>query len=333
VKKIPKIVSIAGGTGRYPILKGLKGLAEITAIFNITDSGGSSGILRDEHGVLPPGDGVQALAALAKDEESEQFLIDRFTKGRVNGHRIANLMFVVASEKFGPVEGMRYLVKTFCVPRVEVLPVSLERNVDLIEDLADGTTLTSEHIIDTTIKESPIVKARLNKLATALPETIKAILEADVILFGPGTLYGSIITHLLVKGIPEAINKSKAKKIMMCNFVTDPTETSGFKASDFAKSVIKYLGKNFIFDDFIVNQNFIKDKTEVSQDKLSKYLIKSYKKEQKYFVPVDLEEIKKYSKRVHLLPLVGPVKSGEIEILRHLSRRSSEAILNVWRKE
>lgn len=315
--KIPWIVSAAGGTGRYSLLKGLKDQARIIALYNITDSGGSSGILRVEHGVLPPGDGIQALAALAKSEQDELFLLDRFSEGRVNGHRIGNLMYEAATRKFGDdLAGIRYLQRLFKISG-KVYPVSDKRGVDLIVELKDGSILVQEHRIDTRGEGSPIINARLSEPAEILPEAAEAILKADIILFGPGDLWTSIVPHLLVKGMPEAIRKSKAQKIMVCNLLTKPGETDGYTASMFAEVMTKFLGCPI--DDFIISSNH-----------LDKEVAKIYKNANQHPVLSDRREVLKFAKRVHEESLATIIESGQSKLIRHHPERTAQAVLYVW---
>lgn len=314
--KLPTLVSAAGGTGRYSLLKGLKNMANIVALYNITDSGGSSGILRVEHGVLPPGDGIQALAALAKSEADEIFLLDRFSQGRVNGHRIGNLMYEAATRKFGnDLSGIRYLQKLFKIGG-HVYPVSDKRGVDLVVELEDGSILVQEHRIDTRGGGSPIVNARLSETAEILPEVARAIEKADIILFGPGDLWTSIIPHLLVKGIPEAIKKSKAQKVMVCNLVTKPGETEGYTASRFAEIVTKFLDCQL--DDFIVNSNH-----------LNREVADIYRNANQHPVVVDRQRIKMFAKRIHEMPLATVIESGESKLIRHHPDKTAQAVLTL----
>ncbi|MBI4037133.1 YvcK family protein [Candidatus Daviesbacteria bacterium] len=317
-----KIVSIAGGTGRYAVLKGLKRKSKITALYNITDSGGSSGILRVEHGILPPGDGIQAFAALAKCPEDEQFLGSRFFQGGVNGHRIGNFMYLSATEIFGSdLAAVSYLQKVF-KPCGQVLPVSIEHGVDLVVKTEDGAVITGEHQIDTRGKGSQIIDAWLTKKAEILPQVRTAILEADIILFGPGDLWTSVVPHLLIDGLPQAVKKSKARKVMICNLVTKPGETDGYQASDFAKVVTNLLGSRL--DDFIANGNH-----------LQKNVRDAYLKFKQEPVVVD-EKLSSYAKNVYQLPLATAFetigKKGPMLLLRHHPQKTAQAVLNVWRR-
>lgn len=316
----PKIVSIAGGTGRYSTLKGLKHKAEITALYNVTDSGGSSGILRVEHGVLPPGDGMRTLAALSKSKDDELFLLDRYSEGRISGHRIANLMYETASRKFGgDVAGINYLEKLFEVEG-HILPVSLTKGVNLIAHLADGSTLEGEHEIDVRGGGSPIVSMELRPEARVLPEVVEVIARSDVVMLGPGDLWTSIVPHLLVKGLLEAICASSAKVILICNLFTKPGETDAYKASDFAKVIVKYLGKKI--DDLIVNSNG-----------LDQAVKEGYQKGNQQMVKVD-EKAKEYAVNVYSdFKLAAVVESEGKKVVRHDSQSTAKAVLRVLAKE
>lgn len=315
----PKIVSIAGGTGRYSVLSGLKNKADITALFNITDSGGSSGILRVEHGILPPGDGIQAFAALAKNNKDEQFLKSRFFQGSVNGHRIGNFMYLSAADVFGgELEGIYYLQKLF-KPKGTILPVSVDPGVDLIVKLEDGSEIRGEHEIDVRGEGSPIIEARLSKEAQILPQAREAILGADAVLFGPGDLWTSIIPHLLVGGLKETILASKAKKIMICNLVTKPGETDNYKASDFARVLSFFLGLPL-------------DKLIVNNKEMDKKVAGIYEKDNQYMISADQNESLKYCKEFCLYSLAAQIHSDSRYILRHDPKKTAEAVLEVLSK-
>ena len=316
----PSLVSIAGGTGRYPLLEGVRDHYQVTALYNITDSGGSSEILRVEHGTLPPGDGTQALAALTEDPDHRLFLLDRFTTGRVDNHRIANLMYEVACRKFGgDVGAMKYLARLFQV-RGQVLPISLARGVHLIAQLEDGTTLEREDIIDNRGSGSPIVDARLSSPAHILPETEQCLRSADLIIFGPGDLWTSVIPHLLVTGVPEAIQCSLATKIMMCNLATKPGETDGYTASDFARFVVERVGGKL--DYLFVNSNHIDQSVKTA-----------YANQGQQLVVRDGSE-NRYAHHVVEIDLVTMIENGSgHRLLRHDPDKTNRAISLAYHKD
>ncbi len=242
----PRIVVIGGGSGSSVILNGLKRYeAEITAIVSMFDSGGSSGLLRTEFGYPPFGDLRQCLLALSEDSETAQTLqplLDfRFHKdSSLQGHNLGNLMLAgltSLSDLEGAVNSLSQVLKI----RGRVVPVSLDKG-DLCAELEDRSILRGETKIDLRGRPLPrIEKVFLEPAASANPRAVQAILEADVVVLGPGDLYTSIIPNLLVCGIPEALKQTSATLIYVCNLMTKMGETDDFAASDFVAEINRYL--------------------------------------------------------------------------------------------
>lgn len=261
MKKNPKIVTIGGGTGNYVSLMGLKRYPlKLTAIVSMADSGGSSGKLRDELGVLPPGDIRLCLVALS---ESSRLLRDmfnyRFEKGGLKGHSFGNIFLSTLEKKTGSMKKAISEVGKILRISGRVVPVTFTKS-NLCVDLADGKTIIGETHIDVleqNAKRAKIVKAYLSPKAKVNEDAKNAILEADYILIGPGDLYTSIIPNLLVTGIAAAIKKSKAKKIYALNLMTKYGQTTNFKASNHVKALEEYLGKN-VLDFVLVNKKLPK---------------------------------------------------------------------------
>jgi len=250
VKRKPKIVCIGGGTGTYQVLLGLKKYpVDLTAIVTMSDSGGSSGKLREELGVLPPGDVRRALLALSDlplAKKTLSSLFDyRFNNGEgLVGHSVGNLLLaaltqITGREDLAIVEAERILETTG-----HVLPVTLD-NIHLHGILKDGTVVHGETNIDVRrIKPNvPIKEVFLNPKGKIFSKAKKAIIGADLIVLGPGDLYTSIIPNLLVSGVCQAISNSKGKLIYICNLMTKHGETNSFAASDFIREIKKYLGE------------------------------------------------------------------------------------------
>jgi uncharacterized cofD-like protein len=250
----PKIVVIGGGTGSFIVLSGLKSYpVQLSTIVTMMDSGGSTGKLRDQLGVLPPGDLRQALVALSESELIWRKLFTyRFDNGDLDGHSFGNL-FLSALEKItGSTEKAISYATELLKTRGEVIPVTLENTV-LCAKYADGTTLEGETKIDNATEP----RARINYMylhptAQITPNAKEKIQKADYLIFGPGDLYTSIIPNLLVDGVTEAIHKSKAKKIMLVNLMTKLGQTDCYRASDFVSELCKYLG-GVDFDYIFVN--------------------------------------------------------------------------------
>ena len=254
-----RIVTIGGGTCSHNVLMGLKKQScEITAVVTMSDSGGSSGRLRDELGQLPPGDVRQCLVALAPDERAgllyRNFFTYRFQAGRgLKGHSFGNLFLAVLADITGSMTAAIAEASSILRVRGQVLPVSLT-NTNLKARLIDGTEIAGEASLDVRkIKpEVPIDYVYLDPTAYVNPPVLEAIESAGAIVFCPGDLYTSVIPSLLVENVADAIKSSPAIKICVCNLMTKPGDSDGFRASDFAKTLIGYLGGPHI-DYFVVN--------------------------------------------------------------------------------
>ena len=242
----PHIVTIGGGTGHYTLLTGLRDLdARITAIVTMMDSGGSSGRLRDEYGLLPPGDFTRCLAALSSHPEALKELFGhRFRGGSLGGHTLRNLIFTAVQEITGSVPlTVERLHDIFAVQN-RVLPVTIDR-VDLVMHLENDRVLRGEASIDTLadILDAPVLSVYLDPEAQAYPPALTALAEADLIVIGPGDLFTSLVPNLLVGGVREAIEQSRARVLYVCNLMTKPNETPGYTVEDFVGTMAMYLGE------------------------------------------------------------------------------------------
>ncbi|MBN2981493.1 MULTISPECIES: gluconeogenesis factor YvcK family protein [Cohnella] len=253
----PRIVVIGGGTGLSVMLRGLKQKPlDITAIVTVADDGGSSGILREELRMPPPGDIRNVLSALA---DAEPLLADmlsyRFQNGTgLAGHSLGNLILAAITDLSGDfVTGIRELSRVLAV-RGRVLPAANQAIV-LKAEMTDGTTVTGESAIP---KSGRKIRRVLIEPADveALPEAVEAIREADAVLIGPGSLYTSIIPNLLVPKLAEAIVSANAVKIFVCNVMTQPGETDNYSVSDHLNAVHAHVGHH-LFDYVIVNDGEI----------------------------------------------------------------------------
>lgn len=317
LKRGPKIVVIGGGTGLSVLLRGLKEYtSNITAVVTVADDGGSSGKLRGELGILPPGDIRNCLVALADREKSmEELLQYRFGVGTgLAGHSLGNLLIAALAEISGGFEkAIREISKVMAI-RGQVLPSTL-KSVVLCAQLEDGTTVKGESAVSRSNKK--ITKVYLEPAdCFPLNDAISAIEEADAIVLGPGSLYTSIIPNLLVKGIPEAIKKSKALKIYACNIMTQPGETDHYTASQHLKIILDYVGVNVI-DYAIVNVEVI-----------PKRLIKKYREEGSNPVQPDLKEVQKLGVKVAQAKMVY-----QSNVVRHDSQKLSKAVISLVFRE
>lgn len=251
-----KIVVIGGGTGVFVALTGLKKFSnELSAIVTMADDGGSSGILREEFGVLPPGDIRRALVALSPSTSLLSHLFSyRFPAGKgLKGHSFGNLFLAVLEKLSGNFQTAVQEAARILNAKGKVIPVTFT-NTLLMAYLENGQLIKGETNIDIPQHngELKIKKVFLRPSAKANPLALQAIKEADAIVIGPGDLYTSIIPNFLVAGVKEAVRISKAKKIYVCNIMTKYGETNGFSASQFLYVLEKYLGKDAI-DYFVVN--------------------------------------------------------------------------------
>jgi uncharacterized cofD-like protein len=245
----PKVVAIGGGTGLSTLLRGLKKhTPAITAIVTVADDGGSSGRLRRELGLLPPGDFRNCIAALADDEALiTQLFQYRFGQGKgLNGHSFGNLFIGALVAVTGSFEqALREAGRVLAI-QGRILPSTLE-DVHLVADLREGEAASLVRVQG----ESAIPKARqpIERVflrpegARAYPESVRAILDADLIIAGPGSLFTSVLPNLLVKGIRQAVGASSALKIYVCNVMNQPGETDGFDVGDHVAALQRHAGR------------------------------------------------------------------------------------------
>jgi len=243
----PRIVAIGGGTGLSVLLRGLKEFTgNLTAVVTVSDDGGSSGRLRQELGILPPGDIRNCLLALADTEPLMERLFQyRFKEGSgLAGHNFGNLFIAALTDVTGDFEeAVRESSKVLAV-RGKVLPTTLQ-NVTLSAELEDGRQVRGETAISG-------ATSRIRRLyldppdPEPLPEVLAAIREADAIVLGPGSLYTSVVTNLLVPGITQAIRESRALKIHVLNIMTQPGETPSYRASDHVLALLRDAGQDCV---------------------------------------------------------------------------------------
>ncbi len=267
-KKEPRIVAIGGGTGLSTMLRGLKEYTpNITAIVTVADDGGGSGILREDLGMLPPGDIRNCILALASTEPiMEQLLRYRFEEGSLKGQSFGNLFLAAMngiSKNFE--EAVKKMSNVLAVTGT-VLPVTAQ-NVQLCALLDNNMTVCGESKIAKVKRQyrSSIKKVYLEPSDVfPLQDGLDAILDADIVIIGPGSLYTSILPNLIVKDVAETIKKSKALKLFVCNIMTQPGETDEFTAYEHIEAIVSHVG-NGLFDYCIANGQHI------PEDLLGKY--------------------------------------------------------------
>lgn len=245
--KRKKIVTIGGGTGSFMLLSGLKKYpVDISAIVSMADDGGSTGILRDELGVLPPGDVRQCLVALSDSSKTFRELMNyRFEDGGLKGHSFGNLLLSALEKISGGFSlGVEEASKILNV-KGEVIPVT-DQDTNLFIDLVDGKKLKGENEINSNheIEKIGVKKIYLYPKAKANKKAIKKIKEADLIVIGPGNHYCSVIPNLLVDNIADAIKNSKATVVYNCNLVNKNGHTEKFNVYTYIDTINSYIGKD-----------------------------------------------------------------------------------------
>ncbi|AND86013.1 uridine diphosphate-N-acetylglucosamine-binding protein YvcK [Clostridium tyrobutyricum] len=313
--KGPKIVAIGGGTGLSTMLRGLKYYtSNITAIVTVGDDGGGSGDLREDLGILPPGDIRNCILALADTEPlMEDLLQYRFKDGRLKNQSFGNLFLAAMDGISSNFEEAVHKMSSVLAVTGKVMPVTLD-NLILKAKYKDGSMAQGE----STIPEEAIKRnTKIDKLfiepkgARALKEAIQAIVEADAVILGPGSLYTSVIPNLLVKDIAEALQKTKGIKIYISNIMTQPGETDGFSVSDHIKTIYKH-GGNGIIDYVIVNVG-----------RIDKNLAGKYHEEASHLVDIDEDEVNKLGVKV----IEGDFISAKNGLIRHNSEKLASILI------
>ena len=316
LRRGPRIVVIGGGTGLSVLLRGLKEYtSNLTAIVSVTDDGGSSGRLRGQFGILPPGDLRNCLLALADTEPAMENLFNyRFEKGKeLAGHSLGNLLIAAMAELTGSFEtAIREVSKVLAI-RGRVLPSTLD-NIVLAAELQDGSMIMGESNISGNTK--PIKKVfTIPGCCKPFQEALEAILEADAVILGPGSLYTSVMPNLLVPGIVDALRKNRGIKIYVCNIMTQPGETIGYSASDHLRAIYHHAGPGLV--EYVI----------VNNKEIPAYYKEKYAREGAGVVRVDLEKLGKLNVKVIASPLIQ-----EEEHIRHNSRALAEIILKLVMK-
>lgn len=315
----PKIVAVGGGTGLSMLLRGIKNITNnITAVVTVGDDGGSSGRLREDMGILPPGDIRNCIAALADDENLITKLFQyRFKSGEgLEGHSFGNLFLTALCAITGDmVRAVKESSNVLSI-RGRVLPSTLD-DMKLVAEMEDGRIIHGESNI-------PEAHGKIKRLFTdpvhcrALEDVIAAIKDADLIILGPGSLYTSVIPNLLITEIAQEIANSPAKKIYVCNIMTQPGETDNYSASDHVKALMSHANSKNIIDAVLVN------------DYIPSNLAKKYEMAGSYPVRLDVENLKKLGVKMFPKKLIEDSREG---LVRHSSNRVARAIYYWFRKE
>jgi len=321
-----RIVAIGGGTGLPIVLEGCKTYcASPTGIVTVTDSGRSSGRLRSELGILPPGDARNCLVALSEPGKRERLLNQlfqyRFNNGSLEGLSLGNLIIAAMTDITGSFEsGLRTLSSLLNI-RGKVLPPTLN-DCHICAELEDGTTVEGE--VDVRRVGKPPIKRVF--LAPNSPETYEMaaqeIRDADLVVIGPGSLFTSVISNILVPGIRRAITESGALKVYVCNIVTQPGQTDGFNASDHVRAVLQYTGEGAL--DYVL----------VNSHEPPPEVMEPYRREGAEFVRMD-SGLKNLDVEVIAADLVEDVDSSRVlwekqDLLRHHPDKLADALCRIY---
>lgn len=308
-----KIVVFGGGTGLSILLRGLKKYTrDISAIVTVADNGGGSGVLREDLGMLPPGDMRNCIIALSDIEPIMVSLMQhRFNDGYLKGQSFGNLLIAAMYEIFGDYEHALKEIGSIFRLSGKVLPMTLQ-DAQLKAHLDNGECILGEKDIPEYVSKSNCKIDRVSlvpEICTPLEETLKDIKEADIVLLGPGSLYTSVIPNILVHNVTEAIVESQAKVFYICNLMTQPGETDNYNVYDHVNAIIKHSSR-YLIDYVIANDELI------SESQIQNYKFKGAKQ-----VLVDEEQIKKLEEMN-----IKVISSNFTEIKKNYIRHNSEKI-------
>ncbi len=310
-----KVVVIGGGTGLSTILRGLKRYPiDITAIVTVADDGGSSGSLRTDFDVPPPGDIRNVLVALSEVEPLVQELFQyRFTgETDLAGHPTGNLLIAAMTNITGDFSSAIQKLSEVLKVRGKVLPVC-NTPLCLCAEYDDGTIIQGESLIPAIDKKIKRVYY-LKEGAKALSEAVEAIMEADLVLLGPGSLYTSIIPNLLLVEISEALSKKSAECVYCCNIMTQPGETTGYSASEHIKAIHQHAGYSFI------------DKIIVNDDEINSKVYERYREQHSDIVEIDEKKLSQMNIKIIKSRLVSYNNVGEV---RHNAKKVAATIFSL----
>ncbi len=308
-----KIVVFGGGTGLSILLRGLKNYTrDISAIVTVADNGGGSGVLREDLGMLPPGDMRNCIIALADIEPTMIRLMQhRFKDGYLKGQSFGNLFIAAMYEIFGSYEHALNEIGSIFRLAGKVLPMTLQ-DAQLQAFLDNGDCILGEKDIPEYVRTTGCGISKVSlvpELCMPMEETVRDINEADIIVLGPGSLYTSVIPNILVNGIPELICQSKATVFYICNLMTQPGETDNFNVYDHVNAIIKHSSK-YMIDYVIANDQLI------SESQIENYKFKGAKQ-----VMIDGDQIRRLEEMN-----IKVISSNFVDIRNNYIRHNSEKI-------
>lgn len=315
----PRIVAVGGGTGLSTILRGLKHYTNnITAVVTVGDDGGSSGRLREEQGIIPPGDIRNCIAALADEEQliTELFQYRFKTGSGLEGHSFGNLFLTamcrITGDMFSAIKESSKVLNI----QGRVLPSTLD-NVKLVAEMEDGSVIYGESHI-------PLAKGKIERLKCvpecphALPDVVDAIEKAELIILGPGSLYTSVLPNILIDDIAKAISKSASPKVYVCNIMTQPGETDGYSVADHIQAIQDHAAYANVVDVVFVN-------SWLPDDLLAKYRDAGYMP-----VVLDADRVEQQGVKVVEKFLMD---EKDPRVIRHNPRQLARAVVKWYKHE
>lgn len=309
----PAITVIGGGTGLSTLLRGMKYITNnCTAVVTVGDNGGSSGRLRKEMGIIPPGDLRNCLVALADREPLMERIMQYRFKGDspLAGHSFGNIFIAAMAEAEGGMEAGLAATSQILNVRGKVIPSTL-RDINLRAEMTDGSIIVGE-------SEIPKAHKRIKNMgmipsdAPAATSAVEAILNSDVLILGPGSLYTSVIPNLLVKGIRDAVLQSEAVKIYVCNVMTQPGETDAYGAYEHVQALIQHAGKQFL--DYVI----------VNDQRITAEQLAQYNKKGSMPVTPDVKEIERLGIQVIPTRLIS-----NKDLVRHNPQKLAQVIISL----
>jgi uncharacterized cofD-like protein len=313
MEKKQRIVTIGGGSGQFALLSGLRGLGEveITAIVSMVDSGGSTGRLRDELGILPPGDVLKCILALSPHRDiARSIFLKRFIKDRrLQGHNAGNMLLTMLSQYTGSFPTGVQALAEILDAQGTILPVTIDK-ATLVAELTDGSHIYGQTAIDVprgTQREkirNVFLVPHYSDSITVYPPVIEAINEADHVIIGPGDLFTSIIPNLIVHGVKEALQNTNATLIYVINIMTKFGETHNFTGIDFVKRLEEYIGRQV--DGIIYNS-----------EKPDEKVLDQYREQKAEFVGIDEMDEIWANRKIYSSPMLNVTGS----VVRHDSEK------------
>lgn len=321
MRLVKNVVVIGGGTGSFTLLTGLKKHnVNLTALVSMSDDGGSTGVLRDEYGVLPPGDVRQCLVALSDSPSLRELFSYRFSDGTFAGHSFGNVFLSTAEKMTGSFEQAVRMASEVLHIDGTVLPITTT-DTKLAMRKPGGELVVGEYKIGhASISEKP--QLELMPSATITAAAKNAIVRADLVIVAPGNLYGTLAPALIVDGVKAALESSKAKVVYVCNLVTKPKQTDGFMVHDYADEIERFMGTNRL------------DVVIYNTDEPPPSLLKKYVHDGEFIVDFDLDAMASKHYKAIGLPLIDaePIIAKQGDSIGHsrtLIRHNTDALAKV----